>query len=147
MVASGTFGYAREMAGRDFFSHIDIYDSAKRTPFERMAALGVVQGFRAENIAVAFGINYKDGSPVLPPAGEENAFRDFRTGEVIPHQTYNSFARAVVDGWMRSAEHRANILDERVKFLGSGAFYFEDGKFHNIPAFKVVLDLASSVPE
>ena len=139
--------YSREMAGRNFFSHINIYDSTQRTPSQRMAALGVAQGFRAENIAVAFGIRYKDGSPVVPPEGEEKEFRDFRTGEIISHHTYNSFAAAVVEEWMRSEPHRANILDERVRFLGSGAFYFEDRRFHNIPAFKVTLDLASSVPE
>lgn len=139
--------YSREMAGRNFFSHFNIYDHEKRTPSQRMAAFGVSQGFRAENIAVAFGIRYKDGSPVIPPEGAEKEFRDFRTAEVIPPHTYNSFAAAVVRDWMRSAAHRANILDKRVRFLGSGAAYFEDRDFHNIPAFKVTLDMASSVPE
>jgi uncharacterized protein YkwD len=139
--------YSREMAGRNFFGHINIYDTGRRTPSKRMAALGVTHGIRAENIAVAFGIRYKDGSPVIPPAGEEREFRDFRTGKVIPLHTYNSFAAAVVEGWMQSGPHRANILDERVRFLGSGTCYYEDRKFHNIPAFKVTLDLASSVPE
>jgi uncharacterized protein YkwD len=139
--------YSREMAGRNFFGHYDIYDSGERTPSERMTAVGVAPGFLAENIAIAFGIRYKEGSPVIPPGGDEKEFRDFRTAEVIPPHSYNSFAAAVVEGWMQSDPHRANILDERVKFLGSGAFYFEDRKFHNIPAFKVTLDLTSSAPD
>jgi uncharacterized protein YkwD len=139
--------HARDMVERGFFSHVNPYDSERRTSSQRMDAFGATGKFRAENIALAFGIRYKEGSPVIPPPHGEEPFRDLRTGKVIRHHTYNSFAEAVVEGWMHSPGHKANILDKRLKFLGAGACHFEDRNFYNMHTFKVTVDMSSHVPD
>ena len=141
------FLHSRSMARQSFFAHTDPYDPKRGSPHQRMALAGVHGGITAENIAMAFGIQYKDGSPVIPPRGGDGPFREYKTGAVIPHHTYRSFAVAVVDGWMHSAGHRANILDGRLKFMGSGASFFEDRNFYRMPTFTVTLDLSSHAQE
>ena len=139
--------HSRSMVEKGFFGHADPYDPSRSTPLQRMEAFGVREKITAENIASAFGIRYKAGSPVIPPTRKDGPFRDFRTGEVIRHHTYNSLAEAVVDEWMQSAGHRANILDERLKSAGIGLSHFEDRKFYNMHTFKVTLDMSSDVPK
>lgn len=139
--------HSRNMVEKAFFGHTNPYDSNRRTPLQRMEAFGVMGKITAENIALAFGIRYKGGSPVIPPTRKDEPFRDFRTGEVIRHHTYNSLAEAVVDEWMQSAGHRANILDERLKSAGTGLSHFEDRKFYYMHTFKVTLDMSSDVPK
>jgi uncharacterized protein YkwD len=141
------FFHSRDMVEDDFFSHDNPYDAQKRSPFERMALVGVVAGRRAENIAIDFGIRYKSGNPVVPPQNGEEVFRDPRTGRAIPGHTYNSLAATLVEGWMRSARHRANILNRNLKYMGSGAFHFRDRAFYGMDTFKATQDFASDVPE
>jgi uncharacterized protein YkwD len=141
------FFHSKDMVEDDFFSHDNPYDAQKRSPFERMALVGVVAGHRAENIAIDFGIRYKSGDPVVPPQNGEEVFRDSRTGRVIPVHTYNSLAATLVEGWMHSARHRANILNRNLKYLGSGAFHFRDRAFYGMDTFKATQDFASDVPD
>ena len=96
------FEHSRDMAVADFFSHDNPKDSAKRTPWQRMAAKGVAGGYRAENIAK----NTAAGS------------------------TYLSVADALVKQWMNSPGHRANILNPKLTRLGCGAHACRCPKFH-----------------
>jgi len=93
----------------------------QHTPAERVRAAGLDPELVAENIAMT-------PVPVPPIAGEvyvriEGGRRIFSAEpggpEVRPH-TYASFARAVLDQWMNSPGHRANILDPRLTRLGCG---------------------------
>lgn len=102
--------HAMDMAERDFFSHDNPYD-AKKARFTDRTAMFSAKG-AAENIATTFGIQYKAGTSVSSISS-------------IPPHTYNSFAVALVDGWMNSSGHKANILDERnsgYKYLGCGVY-------------------------
>jgi uncharacterized protein YkwD len=141
------FLHSRDMVEDDFFSHENPYAPEKRSPFERMASVGVIRGYRAENIATDFGIRYKSGDQVVPPQNGEEAFRDPHTGRTIPVHTYNSLAASLVEGWMASQKHRVNILDRNLKYLGTGAFHFRDRTFYGIDTFKVTQDFASDVPD
>ncbi len=141
------FLHSKDMVKDDFFSHENPYKPLKRSPFERMAAVGVVRGDMAENIAIDFGIRYKSGNPVVPPSNGEGVFRDPDSGRAIPAHTYNSLAASLVEDWMRSERHRANILNRNLKYLGSGAFHFRDRDFYGIDTFKVTQDFASDVPD
>jgi uncharacterized protein YkwD len=141
------FLHSRDMVKDDFFSHDNPYAPEKRSPFDRMASVGVTRGYRAENIATDFGIRYKSGDPVIPPKNGEAVFRDPRTGGAISANTYNSLATSLVEGWMGSERHRVNILNPRLKYLGSGAFYFRDQSFFGMDTFKATQDFASDVPE
>jgi uncharacterized protein YkwD len=141
------FLHSKGMVEGGFFSHEDPYRPDRRSPFQRMASVGVVTGYRAENIATDFGIRYESGAPVVPPRNGEDDFRDPRTGRPIPAHTYNSLAEALVEDWMGSARHRANILNPDLKYLGSGAFHFRDRDFYGMDTFKVTQDFASDVPD
>jgi uncharacterized protein YkwD len=141
------FLHSRDMVEDDFFSHENPYEPRKRSPFDRMAAVGVMRGYRAENIAIDFGIRYKSGEPVIPPQNGEKIFRNPDTGGAILAHTYNSLAASLVEGWMHSERHRANILDRNLKYLGSGAFHFHDRDFYGMDTFKATQDFASDVPD
>jgi uncharacterized protein YkwD len=141
------FDHSKDMAEHGFFSHESPYKGQRRSPFERMASCGVNRGYRAENIATGFGIRYQSGSPVFPPHHYRGPFRDPGTGRTIPCHTYNSLAEAIVASWMRSEDHRDNILNRRLKYLGSGAFHFRDRSFYGIDMFDATQDFASYAPD
>ena len=138
--------HSRDMVEKSFFSHENPYDGKKRTPLLRMSASGIEGGYVAENIAEAFGIRYNAGSPVVPPEGEGGPFKDFTTGKVIPPHTYRSLAESVVEGWMRSPPHRANILDPALRYLGCGAHHYRNGSFYGLHQFKVTQNFSSDSP-
>jgi uncharacterized protein YkwD len=104
-------------------------DAALATPKLRMDAAGL-KGATAwgENIAVSFGIRYKSGDSFYEPAAPGQPFLDLNNQPIPPH-TYQSFAVAVVDQWMRSPHHRANILDRDFTHFGAAcaAFREKDG--------------------
>jgi len=47
-------------------------------------------------------------------------------GQPIPAHSYRSLAHTIVDLWMKSPAHKANILNRKVRSLGSGIAF--DGK-------------------
>ncbi|MFN0080590.1 MAG: CAP domain-containing protein [Prosthecobacter sp.] len=96
------FGHSRDMTLQDFFSHQNPKDATKRTPWQRMAAQGVSGGQRAENIAM----------------------------RTVNGLTYLAGADAIVQMWMNSPGHRANILNRNLTFLGCGAHGCRCPKFH-----------------
>lgn len=140
------FMHARDMATLDFFSHENPSEPAKRTLLQRLALFGVNDGFRAENISEVFGIRYIPGSPVIPPGKGTTEFRDYQTGRPIPNHTYLSIAEALLDGWMKSPGHRANILNGELLFLGCGAYHYVDHGFYGMDQFKAVQNFSSLVP-
>jgi len=140
------FMHARDMAIHSFFSHENPHDPGKRTLVQRLALFGVNDGYRAENISEMFGIRYEQGSAVIPPGNGRTEFRDFQTGRTIPNHTYLSFAEALLDGWMKSAGHRANILNEALRFLGCGAYHYRNVEFYGMAQFKAVQNFSSFVP-
>lgn len=83
------------MGKKDFFSHNDPNDRAKRTPWQRMAAVGIPGGYRSENIACGGGVNL----------------------------TYLEAADMFLNMWMKSPGHRKNLLDRNVRFLGCAAAF------------------------
>lgn len=111
-----------DMAAGNFFSHQNPRNPEKREPSDRTALFG--GGAAGENIATTFGIQYKAGTAVSSISS-------------IPPHTYNSFAEALVDSWMHSPGHRANILDEYgigYKYLGCGAYPVPNDRWHKFYA-------------
>jgi len=43
-----------------------------------------------------------------------------KTGKPIEYQTYWEFARQMIDNWMKSPDHRKNILNKQFKRIGIG---------------------------
>jgi uncharacterized protein YkwD len=85
----------------------------------RVKETGLEPEFVAENVAM---------TPLLNPLNPRNLFMRIEDGREIfsaesggppvPMHTYASFAQAVVDQWMNSPGHRANILNRRLRCLG-----------------------------
>lgn len=116
------FMHAIDMVRGGFFNHSNTRDAKKRSPSDRSALFG--GGAAGENIATTFGIQYEAGTMV----SDINA---------IPPHSYNSFAEALVDGWMHSPGHRANILDEYgigYEYLGCGGFENVNDAWHKFNA-------------
>ena len=91
--------HSEDMANWDFFSH-ESPVSGKRTMTDRMRQVGFVNLWMAENIS------YHD----------------------VSNRTYSDLAKSIVDSWMNSPGHRANILNERYRYLGAGTAkcYYND---------------------
>lgn len=91
--------HSEDMANWDFFSH-ESPVSGKRTMTDRMGQVGFV------NLCMAENISYHD----------------------VSNRTYSDLAKSIVDSWMNSPGHRANILNERYRYLGAGTAkcYYND---------------------
>src|SRR5690606_13092160 len=98
--------HARRMADLSFYSHGDPYDPALADPEARGRRAGIDNPLIAENIHDVLALRWP---------------------RRVAH-SYRSLAEEVVDEWMASEGHRANILDPRARQLGVGvAFYWRDG--------------------
>lgn len=111
--------HCQDMARLGFFSHQSPV-AGRRTPVDRMKNHGIDTGFRAENIAQLFAIQYESGRPVYGPQQNGGYFSYKLKGEPIPAHTYNSFAKEVLTGWMNSPGHRENILFPEFRYMGAG---------------------------
>jgi uncharacterized protein YkwD len=110
---------SRGMADMGEVSH-EHPDRARRTLSDRAQAAGLKGALFAENVASAFGRNYRSGDPFY--VREENGRKipsQQPNGPPIPRHTYLSFAVALVDSWMASPGHRRNILLSEATHLGT----------------------------
>jgi len=134
--------HSRDMVAHDFFSHESVV-KGRETMTKRLATVGIVNAVAAENIAYFPALEYEAGKPVFTPAQNGGYFSYTYKGEPLSNRTYLSAARAVVDQWMNSSLHRANILDARYTYLGVGAAYYTNKSFHDMPHFKATQNFAS----
>ena len=91
----------------------------------------------AENIAAYDRYAYGTQVFVVKDAAR---CRFTQNGRAVPAHSYESLARAVVAGWMASSGHRKNILDRRMKLVGSGLAL--DRKAPNCGRFYIAQDFA-----
>lgn len=109
------------MARRKDLSHVNPDESNRRTPAERVRASGLTPAYVAENVATHFGIQYRSGTPAYPSVRSgRRVFSAAPGGPPIPAHTYLTFARSLLDQWMDSPGHRANILAKRAGRMGAG---------------------------
>jgi uncharacterized protein YkwD len=87
------------------------------TPLDRVRAMGVAARLVSENLAVLSAFDAPHGAQFYRLRGETE-LRDSVTGRVLRRHTYASFAAAIVEAWMNSPGHRANIVDPRLEALG-----------------------------
>lgn len=129
--------YAERMVKHNFMAHMDPYAADHlRTPQQRLRAAGVENAMPAENLASFFGIQYQEGEKVYRLPGGKGQFSRTPKGPPLPQHTYRSFAEGVVELWMSSPGHRANVLAEAALELGCGAAFFWDAS--GFPKFKAV---------
>lgn len=134
--------HAGEMVLLQYFSH-ESPTEGRRTMAERMLAVGVSGGYRGENIAKGFGLDYADGRPVFPPAQTGGGFRYALDGPDLASHTYAGAARALVDQWMKSPPHRANILNPKFTFLGCAVIPYKAQDLYGMDFLMAVQELAS----
>ena len=125
--------HSKRMVRLNFFNHFDPYNDLLKSPTDRLRFVGIKNPYAAENIATPFGIQYKEGSVIYPLDEGNNYFSYTPNGKAIPTHTYLSLAEYVVDLWMNSEGHRANILNLNALQLGCGTFFYREK--NNIPKF------------
>jgi len=128
--------HAQRMVAQNFLAHENPYDASLRTVEDRVRSVGVVNPEPTENIATYFGIQYQPREPVYRLGGGRGRFSRTPGGPPIAPHTYLSFAEAVVDFWMHSPNHRANILAKEAQQMGCGAAFYWDAQ--GFPKLKTV---------
>lgn len=107
--------HCNEMGRSVFFDHINPYKTNLKTPLDRVLLSGGKFNLVGENIADYptiindkiytvgfFGINMLNVS------------------KAVQVHSYKTLAIRVVEGWMNSPGHRANILNKQFSFIGCG---------------------------
>ncbi|MDZ7722756.1 MAG: CAP domain-containing protein [candidate division KSB1 bacterium] len=134
--------YSLDMVIYDFFSHKSPV-TGKTNLADRLSQVGLNMGYRAENIAIAFALEYKSGRPVYTPAQNGGYFSYTHRGPALEYRTYLDVAETVVRQWMNSPGHRRNILNSNLKYLGIGAAFYRQHDFYNMGAFKITQNFSS----
>lgn len=83
---------------------------------------------QAERMAAARSIGHQDLNPVLDSCGGSRAAENVAVSPDSPE--------AVVDAWMASPSHRANILDPQLTSVGTGAALGGDGRWYVCQDFR-----------
>lgn len=110
---------SRDMRRRDEVSHRGSEPSI-RSLDDRLEKVGLSGRFRAENVAMVFGIRYEPGSDVhTRKEGGRTVFSRSPGGPAIEPHSYRSFAKHLLDSWMDSPGHRRNILRSEASALGT----------------------------
>ena len=112
------------MKKRGSISHENPQVPKYETLLKRVRAVGVNPGFAAENVATAFGLRYESGKGFFErKEGGKTVYSYTPKGQAIRPHTYLSFAEALVESWMNSPGHRANILHKEPDYLGTSCLY------------------------
>lgn len=112
------------MKERGSISHENPKVPKYETLLKRVQAVGVNPGFAAENVATAFGLRYESGKGFFQrEEGGKTIYSYTPKGPAIRPHTYVSFAEALVESWMNSPGHRANILHKEPDYLGVSCVY------------------------
>lgn len=126
--------HSKNMAKNDFFDHTNRKSRKYREPKDRAIAAGISNPKIAENIIEGFLLVYKSGESVIPK--DKGAFIDPKTREQLPFQTYLSLTDQLMETWMNSKGHRANILSDKAIELGCGTTLYYMTEFNDMPAVK-----------
>lgn len=128
-------GHSTQMRLHHFFSHENPYDVQYKTLTDRLHCV----------IDHNFGgfMTYGENIALYPTLKGPETFT-IRLREHIPHfydangnelcaYTCLEFAQSIVEGWMNSPGHRANILNPSFEYLGCGCAEFEKvGKYASL---------------
>jgi len=119
--------HSEQMKIHNFFDHENAFDARYATLTDRIESVedDSFKGFMSwgENIAdypvikanEMFTIENRNGATHLYSTNGK---------EIFPY-SYYEFAKVVVDGWMNSPGHRANILNPDFEYLGCGCAKYE----------------------
>lgn len=127
--------HSDEMREKRFFNHVNKSDKDNRTPEQRISNKGGEFDATGENILEM--PPYKTGTngeyDVSKNADGTFAFLGMN-GKPLKLLSYGDFARAAVKLWMKSPDHKANILSKNFTHLGCGVSIEEDPfKYKSLP--------------
>jgi uncharacterized protein YkwD len=120
------------MVKDNFFDHFNPHSRKLRGPNDRARYVGIINPFLAENIVEGFLLRYKAGESVYP--GGPGIFRYHPDEEPIQPYTYLSLGESLLEMWMNSPDHKANILSISALQLGCGTAFFFRKDFYEMPA-------------
>jgi len=109
-------GHSQDMADYNFYSHTSTIPGKYTLP-NRLARFGITGTTVGENIHDTYILKF-NGEAYYPPS-QAGYFKSL-SGEPIPVHTYQSLAVDIVNGWMNSPGHKANILNTDFTHLGVG---------------------------
>lgn len=99
-------------------SHNNII-TAWATPSDRVRSLGLRPSLVSENAGLLPLIDIDPAYGYIERSTETGSIiLDASTGRVAAPHTYATYARAIVDAWMNSPAHRANIVNPEFKYMG-----------------------------
>ena len=117
----GASFHSSEMQSKGFFSHLNRKNKKYKTPFDRAEKFKANYITVGENILEEIALDYKDNS--VYDSELENGiyvFYHHNNGKRIRELTYKEIANKMVDSWMHSPGHKANILSKNYTYLGVG---------------------------
>lgn len=132
--------HSEQMREHKFFDHENKFDSRFKTLSDRLEQVkdSSFQGLMsfAENIADCPVIKANESFTYSIKNGVVH-FYSMNGKEFFPY-TYSEMAKSVVDAWMNSPGHRANILNHNYLYLGCGCASYENKKDgYSITYFKL----------
>jgi uncharacterized protein YkwD len=123
-------GHSDDMNHYNFFSHKSVV-KGKETMTDRLKLVGLENIACAENINNYYMLPFND-KPYYPPSQVGRFENEDR--EPIEVYTYIDMAKALVDAWMHSKGHRANILNKSLTRLGAGnSVYYKGEGIDKVP--------------
>ncbi|WP_144605736.1 CAP domain-containing protein [Algoriphagus algorifonticola] len=126
--------HAADMVKYNFYGHFSKIRN-KRTLRDRFQIVGLNPSGIAENISSTAAIQYEYGRKVNRPQSPGIFTYMSNKREVIPNHTYLSYAKAIVQLWMDSPGHRANILNPGFIYMAAGSAVYPERSFYNMPYF------------
>lgn len=96
--------------------------TAWSTPADRVRRFGVKPGLVSENAALLPLLDLDPEHGYIERiTADGTLLTDAETGVAVRPHTYASFARRIVEAWMNSPPHRANIVNANFRYLGCSA--------------------------
>ncbi len=116
----------KQMGDKGFYDHVNPYDRTMRTALDRSEKFGFDGEVVGENLALEFLLNYKAQTSYWYEAsnsGYRYYYGDSRNNKgYVPQHTYLSLGKSVVQAWINSPGHRANLVNKSYRYLGVGVY-------------------------
>ncbi len=134
--------HSKDMVMFRFFSHHSPLPQ-KGSFINRCNFVGLQIRSGGENIADGFGLRCKANTGITTCKGQ---LCNFSTGKPLKVHSYISYANAVLQQWMNSPGHRANILNSDYQYVGCGGFaYSEDMLGHPFYRMKATQNFSGAI--
>ena len=114
--------HSKEMTKLGYFSH-ESPNLKNKTMDQRFgnAAIPLINVCLGENLGVDYVLKISNIPYYREQDGDETIYINAKTGRKIHKQTYDEFAKTMVQQWMDSPPHRKNILNPQFSKIGIGA--------------------------